>query len=269
MRGVQRLFFLSHLGSDRASAYPLPKAKAIAEEAVRRGGIDYTIVRAGVTFGQGDGLTTGLARLLTALPGIFLVPGDGNVLMQPLWVEDLVTCLVWALDDDRTRNQMYELGGPEYLTLNAVLEQVMEATGVRRRLVPIRPPYLRGITVLLEAMFPGLPVSVYWLDYLATNRTASLDTIPRAFNLMPARSRSTWITCAASTGASRWASCSGSAAKRKASKARWQKHPSHRKAVSRRLCLAPASLCASWRRLPRWPRSSSCSAWCGPAPSWT
>jgi hypothetical protein len=30
------------------------------------------------------------------------------------------------------------------------------------------------------------PVSVYWLDYLATNRTCALDSLPR-FNLMPAR----------------------------------------------------------------------------------
>jgi hypothetical protein len=64
---------------------------------------------------------------------------------------------------------------------------VMQAIGVRRHVLSVRPPYIRGMTVLLEAMFPGLPVSVYWLDYLATNRTCALDTIPRIFNLMPAR----------------------------------------------------------------------------------
>ncbi len=40
---------------------------------------------------------------------------------------------------------------------------------------------------MLESIFPGLPSSVYWLDYLAINRTCALDTLPRAFNLMPAR----------------------------------------------------------------------------------
>ena len=34
---------------------------------------------------------------------------------------------------------------------------------------------------------PRLPVSVYWLDYMAVNRTTALDTMPRTFNLMPAR----------------------------------------------------------------------------------
>jgi uncharacterized protein YbjT (DUF2867 family) len=185
--GVNRLFFLSHLGSDRASAYPVFKAKAIAEEYVRRSGLDYTILRTAMVFGPNDGFTTGLAQLLHALPFFFLVPGDGDTLLQPLWVEDLATCMVWALDDESTRNQMYSLGGPEYLTFKDILENVMAQLDIERRFVYVRPPYLRGFTVFLENFLPSLPVSVYWLDYLAANRTCPLDTIPRFFNLMPAR----------------------------------------------------------------------------------
>jgi NADH dehydrogenase len=185
--GVGRFFFLSHLGADRASAYPVFKAKAIAEEFVRRGGVDYTILRTALVFGPNDGFTTGLAQLLQALPFFFLVPGEGDTLLQPLWVEDLATALLWALDDEATRNQVYSLGGPEYLTFNDVLYLVMEKLRLHRTPVYLKPPYLRGITVLLETLFPSLPVSVYWLDYLAANRTCSLDTLPRFFNLMPAR----------------------------------------------------------------------------------
>lgn len=184
---VDRLFYLSHLGADRASAYPVLKAKAIAEEFVRRSGLDYTILRAAVVYGPGDGFTTGLARIMSTFPFVFLMPGDGRTQLQPLWVEDLVTCLTWALDDDVTRNEMYEVGGPEFFTITQIVEMIMQAIQIHRRLIFLRPPYLRGITVAFEALFPGLPVSVYWLDYLATNRTCALDTVPRVFNLMPAR----------------------------------------------------------------------------------
>jgi NADH dehydrogenase len=184
---VDRLFYLSHLGADRASAFPVLKSKAIAEEHIRRSGIDYTILRTAIIFGPNDGFTTGLARLISPLPFIFLTPGDGSTLIQPLWVEDLVTCLTWALDDDATRNEMYEVGGPEYFTFKQVVEMVMEEVGIHRRIVPMRPPFLRGVTVMLETIFPGLPISVYWLDYLAANRTCALDTIPRVFHLMPSR----------------------------------------------------------------------------------
>jgi NADH dehydrogenase len=185
--GVDRFFYVSHLGADRAAAYPVAKAKAIAEESIRRSGIDFTILRSAVLYGANDAFTSGLARLLNILPFFFLLPGDGRTLLQPLWVEDLATCLAWALDDSRTRNQMYEIGGPEYMSLEVVLELVMQATGVRRSVVHVRPSYMRIMTVIMEALFPAFPASIYWLDYLATNRTTALDTIPRIFNLMPAR----------------------------------------------------------------------------------
>ena len=58
---------------------------------------------------------------------------------------------------------------------------------MHRRMVHMPFVYLRWLTVWLESLFPGLPVSVYWLDYMAVNRTTALDTMPRSFNLMPSR----------------------------------------------------------------------------------
>lgn len=185
--GVDRFFYISHLGADRASAYPVFKAKAIAEQYIRRSGIDFTIMRTAVVFGPNDSFTTGLARLIYSLPFVFLLPGDGETQIQPLWIEDLVTCMAWALDDDNTRNQIYELGGPEFLSFRQIVETIMNQVGARRSMAFVPPPYLRALTVILEYVLPSPPMSVYWLDYLATNRTCSLDTIPRLFNLMPSR----------------------------------------------------------------------------------
>jgi NADH dehydrogenase len=161
--------------------------KGIAEEYVRRCGVDYTILRSAIVYGPNDKFTSGLARILQAFPFLFFTPGDGKVLLQPIWVEDLVTCLAWALEDPETCNRTYEIGGPEYLSFNQIAGLVMNEIGIRRRLTPLRPTTLRGLTVLLESIFPGLPISVFWLDYLAVNRTCALDTAPRVFNLMPAR----------------------------------------------------------------------------------
>lgn len=185
--GVERIFYLSHLSADRHSAYPLQRAKAEAEEIIRQSGLVYTILRTSLVFGAGDGFTTGLARLLAAMPFIFLVPGDGQVILQPLWVEDLATCLTWALDEEWAGNTLIEVGGPEHLSFIQVLELIMDATRMRRRLVFARPPYLRWLTMFLEGFLPTAPVTAYWLDYLAANRTCALDTIPRLFSLIPSR----------------------------------------------------------------------------------
>ena len=185
--GINRLFYLSHLGADRASAYPVLKAKGIAEEFVRRSGLNYTILRSAIIYGPNDGFTSGIAQILSALPGLVILPGEGRVQLQPLWVEDLVTCLGWSLENPDTLNRTIEIGGPEYLTFREIVELIMQAVGMRRTIIPVGPPYVRGLTILLESFFANLPVSIYWLDYLAVNRTTALDTMPRMFDLMPSR----------------------------------------------------------------------------------
>lgn len=185
--GVKRIFYVSHLGADRASAYPVLKAKGIAEEIIRHSKLNYLIVRSAITFGPGDGLTTGLARILHAFPFIFLTPGGGRTLLQPLWVEDLVTCLTWALDDPKIYNMTVEIGGPEYLSLRQIVELILQELNIHRWLVDASPVLLRWLTVYFASVFPSLPISVYWLDYLAVNRTCAIDTIPRTFNLIPSR----------------------------------------------------------------------------------
>jgi NADH dehydrogenase len=185
--GIQRLFFLSHIGADRASAFPIQKSKGIAEEHIRRSGVPYTIVRSSILFGPEDRFTNNLAGLLRAVPFIFPIPGDGRTMLQPLWVEDLVTCLVWSLDNPDTIDQTYEVGGGEYFTLRQVLETLMEINHRRRMLVPLPVPWMRALLVMLDSFIPRFNISTYWLDYVAVNRTCPVDNLPRIFGLMPAR----------------------------------------------------------------------------------
>jgi uncharacterized protein YbjT (DUF2867 family) len=184
---VERIFYLSHLGADRGAGFPVLKAKGIAEDYIRKSGIPYTIVRGSILFGPGDSFTTGLAMLLAAAPGLMPLPSKGETLVQPLWVEDLVTCLAWALDAPETVGQTYEVGGSEYISLREVVKTIMEVTHQPRLLVNWPTQFMRLITILIESFFPRFPTSIFWLDYLAVNRTCPVDTVPRVFGLMPAR----------------------------------------------------------------------------------
>lgn len=183
--GIDRIYYLSHIGADRASAYPMLKAKGIAETHIRNSGVDFTIIRSGLLYGVGDHFTTGLARLLYGLPLIFLLPGGGQTLLQPLWIEDLITCILWSLDDDKTRGQVYTLGGPEFLSFRQIIESIMRKIQIQRWLIPIMPAYLRAFTVIFEQSFQTFPVSVFWLDYLASDRTTAIDSVARNFGLLP------------------------------------------------------------------------------------
>jgi uncharacterized protein YbjT (DUF2867 family) len=184
---IQRLIFLSHIGADRASAFPIQKAKGIAEEHIRQSDVPYTIIRSAVLFGPEDRFTNTLVNFMRAVPFIFPIPNDGRSLMQPLWVEDLVTCLVWALENPEMVNSTYEVGGGEYFTLRQVLQTLMNVTNRRRMLLPLPFPWMRALIVLLDSLNPNFNISTYWLDYVSVNRTCPVDNLPRSFGLMPAR----------------------------------------------------------------------------------
>jgi NADH dehydrogenase len=184
---IKRFIFLSQLGADRASAFPVQKAKGIAEEHIRKSGVPYTIIRSSIVFGPEDGFTTDLARVIKLAPGFLPIPGDGRTLLQPLWVEDLVTSLIWTLENPETMNQTYEIGGGEYFTLRQVLETIMNVIHTRRAFLPLPYPYMRVLFVILDSFARQLNASTYWLDYVAVNRTCPVDNLPRTFGLMPAR----------------------------------------------------------------------------------
>jgi NADH dehydrogenase len=185
--GVGRLIYLSHLGADRASAYPVLKAKGIAEEFIRQSGLAHTIFRSAMLFGVEDIFANVLAGLIKLGPGVFLMPGDGRTALQPLWVEDLATCIEWSLADDTFLNRVVSVGGPEFIPLRMMVDILMEALGVRRWVVPVRPVYLRGGAWFLEQLLPRSPLTTRWLYYLAMSRTCELTSVTSLFGLKPAR----------------------------------------------------------------------------------
>jgi NADH dehydrogenase len=184
---IDRLFYISHLGADRASAYPLLKAKGIAEHHIKTSEIPFTIFRSAVAFGEGDHFTNGLAFLLKVSPYFVMLPDHGATLLQPIWVDDLATILTWSLDIPQTLNQTIEVGGPEYLSLLQICEMITAAIQIKRRYINVSPVFLNVLTELIEILMPNFPTSVFWMDYLATNRTTSLNVLPNLFNLLPAR----------------------------------------------------------------------------------
>lgn len=184
---VKRIFYLSHLGADRASAFPLLKAKGVAEDFIKNSGIPYTIIRSAFIYGENDHFTENLARLICLAPGFMYVPGEGNTLLQPIWVDDLIASLIWALDLPLTINQTIEVGGPEFLSIKEILLIIMQKISKKRSLFPISPIYLNIMTELFETFSSKFPTSVFWIDYLAENRICDLDTLPRVFGINPSR----------------------------------------------------------------------------------
>ena len=184
---VKRFIYMSHIGADKSSAYNLLRAKALAEGAIRESGVPYTIVRSGIVYGQNDHFTSTLRDFVMKTRGPLLIPGGDATLIQPIWVEDLITALMLCMDDDATLNQTIYTGGIETFSFREVLELVMQTIRKKKRIIPVQSSILRQIYIANEQWFPKHIPMYFWLDYMAEDRITALDILPREFGLMPTR----------------------------------------------------------------------------------
>jgi len=90
---VKKFIYISHLGADRASYYPILKMKGIAEDHIRKSGVPFTIIRSAILYGPGDHFTTSIAKLLAIFP-LFFLPKNGENLLQPLHIDDLIMAMM-------------------------------------------------------------------------------------------------------------------------------------------------------------------------------
>jgi uncharacterized protein YbjT (DUF2867 family) len=186
--GCERLVHLSALGASPDERFPYLRSKWLGEEAVRGSGLAFTILRPSVLHGEGAGFFRPIVWTLRWLPVYPMVAG-GTTRFQPLWVEDLATCVVRCLAGAQVGRTL-DLGGPEILTFAEIVEVVMDALGKRRPVVSVPVWAARPFAFLQERRREPL-VTNQQLDMVVLDNTTALDAVERAFGFRPARLRDT------------------------------------------------------------------------------
>ena len=57
--------------------------------------------------------------------------------MQPVYVGDVATAIANAVDGKARQGAIYELGGPDVMTMRGIIDTILEITGRKRMLVPL------------------------------------------------------------------------------------------------------------------------------------
>ncbi len=191
---VGRIITLSHLGASPASAYPLLRYKGLVEDALRTSGLAYTILRSGLAFGRDDAFINHLAMQIASAPGVYLMPGRGEIVLHPIYIDDLVSALIGSLSAFDTVDRVIEIGGAEYFTLVDLIHTVMRVTGQPRVVIGVPPYLLRWVALIMGALLPRPLVTMQWLDIVAANRTAHLGNLFQYFGVQPQRLEDTLVT---------------------------------------------------------------------------
>jgi len=191
---VGRVIALSHLGAAVSSAFTALRIKGQQEELIRNSGLSYTIIRSGVVFGPEDAFINHIAMMLAVNPFFFLMPGRGEVVIHPIYIDDLVEAVCRSLDLIDTVDQTIDVGGLEYTTLEDLLHTVMRVTGSPRFILSVPPYILRSVSGLYSRIFPRALITPQWLDLLAASRTARIGSMYDRFEIHPRRLEDTLLT---------------------------------------------------------------------------
>jgi NADH dehydrogenase len=155
---VQRFVQMSGLGADPNGDTAFIRAKGRAEASVTESDRDWVIFRPSVVFGEGGEFVSFTKRLKGMFaPGVPLypLPGGGETRFQPIWVGDLVPMVADAVEDDAHVGHVYDVGGPEVLTLEEITNLVFESEGKSITIVPLPMGLAKvGLSVLGSLGFP-------------------------------------------------------------------------------------------------------------------
>lgn len=177
--GIRRFINLSQQGARPDVPYRFLASKGKAQAYVEASSLDWTALRPSVIWGPTDEFANVFARLAPLSPCAYPIVGDGNAAFQPIWVGDVVTCVIGALDDPATIGEELELGGPEVLTLGEIERRTLRAIGARRMMVHVPIPVMRAIVTAMETLLPSPPVTRSLLDLLAVDNVPSENAVRR------------------------------------------------------------------------------------------
>jgi len=148
-----RMVHVSAIGADENSPSHYARAKAAGEKAVLAAAPSATILRPSLMFGPEDQFTNRFAALARISPFLPLI-GGGVTRMQPAYVADVATAVADAVDGKTKPGGLYELGGPEVLTMREIMEVILRITERKRMLISL-PFGLARLQAMFLQFAPG------------------------------------------------------------------------------------------------------------------
>ncbi|MDH4117657.1 MAG: SDR family oxidoreductase [Acidimicrobiia bacterium] len=155
--GIERMIYLGALG--RGDLSPHLASRQEVGEILATGPVPVTEFRAAVIIGSGS-LSFEMTRYLTEVLPVMMTPSWVRTRCQPIAIRDVLSYLEGALVHSETKGRIIEIGGPEVLTYEEMMQGYAGAAGLRRRLI-IRVPVLSlGLSARWVGLVTPLPSSV-------------------------------------------------------------------------------------------------------------
>jgi uncharacterized protein YbjT (DUF2867 family) len=154
--GVAALVHVSAIGADTESPSAYGRSKGEGEAAVRAAFPTATILRPSIVFGREDQFVNRFAGMISAVPVVPVLRAKAK--FQPVYVGDVAKAVTQALaEPERFGSTTYELGGPDVLTMGALIRWIAEAIGRDPTIIEL--PDVAGAALSNLGFLPGAPIT--------------------------------------------------------------------------------------------------------------
>jgi len=178
--GVRRILFFSTINVDLKTKGNYANTKLMAEEEIKKSGLEYMIVRPALIY---EGRTGSLGKIMDYVEKLPFVPvfGNGNAKEQPIHIDELVSLTVAMIKDFRSGTILYA-AGKEAMTMRDMIKIIARTMNRKARVLPVPAKPVHAVLRLLEKA--NIHIGIYseqvahMSEDLAADMTGTLKLYP-------------------------------------------------------------------------------------------
>ncbi len=174
---IKQVIYLAGIINDEKRLSPHLKSRLLVEEALKKSGIPYTVLRASIIIGAGSASFEIIRDLCEKLP-IMIAPKWVNSLCQPIAIGDVLFYLSNVLLNEKCMNKTFDIGGPEVLSFKEAMLKYAEFRHLKRWIlnVPVLTPRLSSYWLVFITSV-RYSLSSYLVESMKTNTVVQKDQI--------------------------------------------------------------------------------------------
>ncbi len=157
--GLGRIIYLGGLGEDDTELSSHLDSRHEVGRLLAAGTTPVTEVRAAVIIGSGS-VSFEMLRYLTEVLPAMTTPKWVRSSCQPIAIRDVLRILLALLERPASEDQVVEIGGPDVLSYQDMMQTYAEVAGLRKRLIVPVPVLSPGLSSLWIGLVTPLPTGV-------------------------------------------------------------------------------------------------------------
>jgi uncharacterized protein YbjT (DUF2867 family) len=189
---VKSVVFVSAIGAKLDGNYKYLTSRWMGEQELAKTGAPGCILRFSLILAEDGGIVDEFERRAKFTP-FFIIPGSGQAQIQPILREEAAQCVLEAIDKPELLGRIVDLGGPEVVSYETIVDWFLQARGIRKPKLKLPLLVLTPTAAIMEALLKDPIFTSDEINTLQLNNVADgIDSVSVHFGWRPTRP-STWV----------------------------------------------------------------------------